>query len=275
MCGFAGFVGHSLEIPSPVVLQHVSSELSRRGPNSSDHVFNHDHGLFLFHSRLSIQDLSSAASQPMRYKDLTLVFNGEIYNKNTVAKTLPPHIKSTLSTTSDTEVLLKSFYHNGFFETLAMIDGMFSIALYNHRNITLYLARDSFGEKPLYYHSANSHIVFGSVVSALLPLLPFRPTISAFAQFQYSLFSYVPSPYSIYEEIHKLPPGHALIWNQKDEPVVKPYLVNNNTSFQSSKADPVDALHSALSSSISSRLLSDVPVGAFLSGGLIAHLSQS
>jgi asparagine synthase (glutamine-hydrolysing) len=273
MCGISGiFAFNMIGAISMINLQKVNETLQHRGPDAIK-LFNDDK-VGLGHCRLSIIDLSSAAHQPMtddteRY---TLVFNGEIFNfqelrQNLVAKGI------TFNTHSDTEVLLQLYIHtpdkNLF---LNQLQGFFAFAIYDNVAETLFVARDRMGVKPLLYYIDEDKFVFASELNALMGFnLP--KTVDYAAVFQYFQLNYIVSPNTIYSEVKKLPPAHYAIVRKKDLQIHRYYEIkanteNTKTQNKLSYEEAQKQLVNLLTASVSDRLIADVPLGAFLSGGI-------
>ncbi len=278
MCGLTGFFNitesqgdrnHSLSL-----LKNMTDRLQARGPDDFGTWVDGDNRIALGFRRLSIQDLSQAGHQPMlspcqRYM---LVFNGEIYNFQDLKATLE---ETSWQGHSDTEVLLKLISRFGFEKTLSRLNGMFAIALWDKQAEKLFLARDRLGEKPLYYGQENGTFFFGSEVRSFLPHPRFSATINPKAANAFFRFAYVPDPLSIFENISKLPPGHFLSLakdgSSKLQAFWKPeevFQTARSTPFRGNRAEATEELKNRLLSGIEKRMVADVPVGAFLSGGI-------
>ena len=279
MCGIAGFC--SKKINNKDVILAMNSRMIHRGPDAGDFYLDEQNGVTLGHRRLSIVDLSQSGSQPMISHDgrLVIVYNGEIYNANIIKKQLEDEgIKKTgdWKGTSDTEVLLEAISAYGMKKALDMTKGMFAIAVYDREKKTISLSRDRVGEKPLYYGHINGDFVFASDIDVLRPYPNWEPEIDGEAVNQYLRYGYVPTPMSIYKGIHKLNPGHIMTFEYpynagKDEvyyDLQAEYLNGLNNQFMGSIEDAANELENTLKSAISSQLMSDVPLGAFLSGGI-------
>lgn len=283
MCGIAGFwaIGHSISADEGASLnRHMTNQIHRRGPDSDGHWNDHENGIFLGHRRLSIIDLSDAGAQPMTSHDgqLVMVFNGEIYNYQEIIKQLKskkPDI--VFKGHSDSEVLLGAFSIMGIEQTLNIMKGMFAIALWDKRSKTLTLMRDHIGKKPLYIGRIGKKIAFASELKALIPLFEQTPKINKEALEKYKYFGFIPAPDSIYQDVFKLPAAHMATLNAEDL-MVKPasQLITKASRYWTiAKNDqPNDAagLKTILQSSVSDRMMSDVPLGAFLSGGIDSSL---
>lgn len=269
MCGIAGiFDLQGTREPVRDVLHAMSQTQFHRGPDEGDlHI---EAGVGLAHRRLSIIDLASG-QQPMFSRDgnLCVVFNGEIYNFHEVAQTLTA-LGYHFRTHSDTEVILYAWQEWGE-QCVDHFRGMFAFALYDRMASSLFLARDRFGVKPLFYSLLpNGQLVFGSELKALKahPELPRR--LDARAVEDYFALGYVPEPKTIYRNVHKLSPGHTLLFQRGEaEPVQKRYWdLPFKAVAVASEADLQQELLARFKEAVELRLLSEVPLGAFLSGGV-------
>jgi asparagine synthase (glutamine-hydrolysing) len=207
----------------------------------------------------------------------TIVYNGEIYNHGDIKKQLDLESDRFWRGHSDTEVLLEAISCWGFVDALKKTNGMFAIAVWDHKTHQLLLARDRIGEKPLYYGWINKRFIFTSELKALETLRDVSLEIDKQAMTLYLRFGYVPAPWSIYQGIHKLEPGSYLVVkhnNEQNSKVKKYWNLSDVVSagikdpFLGTDDDAVNELEILLSDSIKGRLLSDVPLGAFLSGGI-------
>ena len=289
MCGFAGYVGTS-EI-NTVILQRMLNAIETRGPDDFGYWQDEINGVFLGHRRLSILDISENGKQPMHSRSgrYTLVFNGEIYNHQELRVSLSSY---KFKGSSDTETLLACIEGYGLELALSKIHGMFAFAIWDNLENSVSLARDRFGEKPLYYGLQQKKLIFGSELKALKVHPDFQHQINREAIALQIRYGYVPAPLSIYENISKLEPGthikfsiknglvseHKLpeirrYWNFSD--VVKQDKILN----MSSKENVLSDLDSLLSGVVKNQMIADVPLGALLSGGidssLITALMQS
>lgn len=287
MCGIAGFFMLRGVLEDPLTVLHKMGEsLAHRGPD--DKGTWQDRGYIGFaHRRLAIQDLSPSGHQPMvshngRY---VIVFNGEIYNHRELRAQLDKLPNAPVwKGHSDTESLLEGFSRWGVEATLLRCTGMFAFALWDKTEKVLALARDRLGEKPLYYGNQgtgkNECFIFSSELSAFKYVPGFSGEISRLALRLLMRHSYIPSPYSIFQGVKKLMPGNVLrISAGRSAPEMQPYW-----SFATAVADGVASqtrsdteeviveLESLLRSSVQCQLISDVPVGAFLSGGIDSSL---
>lgn len=287
MCGIAGiFEGRtnsSLSIADSVNL--MGKMLVHRGPDSSGIWSDQSQGIALSHQRLAILDLSSSGSQPMTSHcgRFVLVFNGEIYNHLILRKNIACHVSSSGHVWrghSDTETLLAHLSIFGLSETLDQLTGMFAFALWDIQEQSLTLARDRMGEKPLYYGLVNGALIFGSELKAIRAYPNFKAEINRSALAGFMMHSYVSAPYSIFKDIYKLPAGSVITITRKDVvnnviPTPQQYWSINNVAsagllnpFEGDFVAAQNQLEELLLSAIQQQMLSDVPLGAFLSGGI-------
>ncbi|HUH59514.1 MAG TPA: asparagine synthase (glutamine-hydrolyzing) [Candidimonas sp.] len=284
MCGITGFFQQHVSDPEMAAnIKLMSARLTHRGPDDSGHWVDDTAGLALGHRRLSILDLSPAGHQPMTSSDgrLVIAFNGEIYNHLDLRRQLGSDgVNPKWRGHSDTETLLACFCAWGVERTLQACVGMFAFALWDRGAKSLTLARDRMGEKPLYWGWQGNVLLFGSELKALKAHPACSAQIDRNSLALLLRHGYIPSPYSIYEGIGKLRPGHMLsIPLASGKPVAMPdsqayWRLNDVVAaglahpFSRSDSDAIDALEAQLSQSINAQMLADVPVGAFLSGGI-------
>lgn len=265
MCSIAGYVNPKLSKEECATL---SSTMSHRGPDNAslkEYAFRQTK-LFLAHNRLSIQDLSSNANQPMESSRYSLVFNGEIYNHLEIRKKLP---QAAFKTHSDTETLLFAFETFGIEKTLEQLIGMFAIALLDKQEEKLYLVRDRIGIKPLYWSFREGEFAFASELKGIPAYL--RQRISDKALVQFVTLGYIPGGASYFEGVNKLESAHYLVFDGKRVDIRRYWDLprqKNNDSFETALVK-TEAL---LRSSVRYRLLSDLEVGSFLSGGVDSSL---
>lgn len=265
--------------------QRMGETIAHRGPDASGIYVDPDCGLGLAHRRLSILDLSDSGAQPMKSVDgsLVLIHNGEIYNFLELRTELEAHGGPFLPwrSNSDTEVMLAAFQVWGVEGALKRFTGMFAFALWDTNRRILFLARDRMGEKPLYYGRAGRGVVFGSELKAVRPHPDFVPEMDMESLALYLRYQYVPEPRSIYKSVFKMPPGHFLAIHA-DDPTLRtpsPYWSMRDV-IDAADADPftgtrkqaADQLETLLRSVIKNQMLSDVPLGALLSGGVDSSL---
>ena len=277
MCGITGLL--SKQIVSPEHLTRMANTMPHRGPDDSGIWHNNDAGIGLAHRRLAIVDLSPAGHQPMHSTSerYVIAFNGEIYNHNKLRAELDKiNLAPQWRGHSDTETLLAAFEAWGIEATLQRCIGMFAIALWDKQTQTLTLARDRLGEKPLYYGWQGDTFLFGSELKALKANPAFHAEINRDALCLYMRHNYIPTPYSIYQGIHKLLPGTWLqVSRNQREPNIKTYWSGVDVSrqgkanpFTGSPEEAVNALENLLKDAIGQQMMADVPLGAFLSGGI-------
>jgi asparagine synthase (glutamine-hydrolysing) len=276
MCGIAGFWQSKAVDDHPHdLLTRMACTLAHRGPDDSGIFFDSAAGLGFAFRRLAIIDLSPEGHQPMvsasgRY---TIVFNGEIYNYEEIRQELGPQ---SWRGHSDTEVMLAAFERWGLVSALKRFVGMFAFALWDRRERRFHLVRDRLGIKPLYYGHVNGSFVFGSELKPLQQFPGFEGTIDRDVLALYMRHNYVPGPYSIYKDIYKLKPGHMLTLDAADgQPVVTPYWSATEIARQKltsreqgSDAEVILSLEQKLIEAVRLRMIADVPLGAFLSGGI-------
>lgn len=283
MCGFVGFVDpkklfNNFETINQIKL--MSKKVFHRGPDDNKFWVDGQINIGLGFQRLSIQDLSSQGSQPIESicKRYVLVFNGEIYNFRVLKIKLIKKGHKFFSN-SDTEVLLNLILEYGIDDALKQLNGMFAFALWDKQNRKLSLVRDRIGEKPLYYGWQNNIFLFGSELKALKVHKSFLSKINKKAVNLQQKFGSIPSPLSIYENIFKLRPGEILSLNVQNKVKsickVKFYwsLKRQLTKkYSRSYKNSVSSVEEILSNTIKDQLISDVPLGAFLSGGIDSSL---
>lgn len=270
---------------STAAVEQMMNSILHRGPDAGG-VWSDDEKATLGHRRLAILDLSEHGHQPMlsRSGRFVMVYNGEVYNYLELRKELEA-ADSSLSWRghSDTEVIITAIEAWGLAKTLERLTGMFAIALWDRENSTLSLARDRLGEKPLYYGVLNDSLIFASELKAFKAAFKESLEISRESLAQFMRFGYVPAPHSIYKDIYKLPPGHSLTLHDsvKGTPVAFWQFDQQGTDElaqrmrKSSVNEVTDLIEARLRDAVSSQLVADVPVGAFLSGGIDSSLVVS
>ena len=271
MCGITGFWARRGDAgPWLNDLSASLATLAQRGPDDSGTWVRPGGRVALGHTRLSILDLSPLGHQPMRSSDgsLTMVFNGEVYNFATVRAELES-LGHRFRSSGDSEVILAAFQQWGV-QAVDKFIGMFAIALWNERERRLILLRDRMGVKPLYYAWDGSFLWFGSELKALRALRAWTPEIDRDALGEYLQFGYISAPRTIYRNVHKLMPGHWLQLGEVGEPVATRYWSPQpvEAPFTESEDDLERHLEFLLVDAFRLRMVSDVPVGVFLSGGI-------
>jgi len=267
MCGITGFFDPDMDKRKLTpVIRKMTDIIDYRGPDADG--FYVENGLALGHRRLSIIDLSSGA-QPMANKKQTvwIVFNGEIYNF--------PEIRASFEsdgypfqTHSDTEVLIALYEKYGV-DMLPRINGMFAFALWDVKKKKLFLARDRMGKKPLFYFQKGNRLIFGSEMKSILATRDVPRELASQALDMFFNFGFVPAPYTILKDIRKLLPGNYMVFSEKEKRTVQYWDVKfNPISPDTPRQKMEDQLDELLYNAVTRRLISDVPLGAFLSGGV-------
>lgn len=278
MCGLVGFVDQT-NSTGPATLVAMRDRLEHRGPDDAGHqVFSRNGAAVgLAHRRLSILDLSAAGHQPMTSGGWTIVFNGEVYNYRELASRYADS-REPYRSTSDTEVVLRAIARDGVAAVPSFI-GMFAFVAYHHESGQLLLGRDRTGIKPLYWYEDDGLLLFGSEPKAFFPHPRFKAAIDPDALVEYLQWGYLPGELSIYRGVHKIPPGSVRTWSLASRTVQEQrYWSLDRDVLQradeqvrrhpSSGYDDARAeMESLLRESFGLRMVSDVPVGVFLSGG--------
>ena len=257
----------------------MTTRITHRGPDADGTWFDEDAGSYLGHRRLSILDLSPAGAQPMHSKDgrYVIVFNGEIYNFAELRRELEQHGRQFVGH-SDTEVLVEGVSEWGVRGTLERTNGMFALAVWDKSARELYLARDRMGEKPLYYGIYDNSLLFASELKSFQAWPGFKPDINRDALCLYLRCGYVPDPFCIFRGFRKLRAGHFVKISHANmgASIEEPYWSladavvrgKGDKKLQSSPAQAVEELDACLGEAVALRMVADVPLGAFLSGGI-------
>ncbi|MGA7105918.1 MAG: asparagine synthase (glutamine-hydrolyzing) [Candidatus Deferrimicrobiaceae bacterium] len=276
MCGIAGFVGRSGGGGGDEVLRRMAGRLRHRGPDAEGIFLEPDGSAGLAHCRLAVIDLSETGMQPMHGAagDHVIAFNGEIYNFREIRADLEAR-GARFRGHSDTEVLLAAYREWGA-DCLRRFIGMFAFALWDRKGKSLLLARDRLGIKPLFYARKGDLLLFGSELKALLCHPALSPEIDDAALQYYLQFQYVPAPRCILKDCRKLLPGHVGIlsedgsWEEKSYWQAAPFYHEPASPDREEEAE--EELDMLIRSSVRYRMISDVPLGAFLSGGIDSSL---
>jgi asparagine synthase (glutamine-hydrolysing) len=282
MCGISGLInkkGLLASEQSLKIIGRMNEHLEHRGPDGKGVWSSKDGKVALGHTRLSILDLTSSAAQPMR--DTTgryaLTYNGELYNYREIRNHLEKKYGVQFSSSGDTEVFLQGLIYLGIEKFLSLAEGMFAAAFYDGHKNEVFLMRDRAGEKPLYYFNENEIFVFASELKPLIELKA-NPSLDESAFYLYFLLRYVPAPFSLIRDIHKLEPGHfarfCLTSNTFETQAYFSWDPDPDSYESSTTAfhKVMDEVESELVNSLRRCLISDVPVGFFLSGGIDSSL---
>ncbi len=271
MCGIAGFFSPSKKV-SRTHLSSMTDAISHRGPDASGYYFNADETVGFGHRRLSIIDLSTAANQPIysqcgRY---VIVFNGEIYNYREIAQDL----KVQLKTTSDTEVLVEAFAQWGE-DFVHRLNGMFAFAIFDTRLGKLYIYKDRLGIKPLYYFADGNEFYFSSELKSFTRTPGINlGEISHSAIYHFLYLGYIPTPLSIHTNIKKMEAGSYAVVDKNETTFKRYWRLEDQIEAQviTDEATGLKEFEDLLNSSVAYRMISDVPFGTFLSGGIDSSL---
>lgn len=282
MCGIVGVLNlqRSERIDEGVV-ERMRDTMLHRGPDGGGVWSGPEGQVVLGHRRLSIIDLSSVANQPMPNEDGTVwvTYNGEIYNHGPLREELVARGHRFTTDHSDTEVIVHGFEEWGLDGLVQRIAGDYAIGLYDCKREELHLVRDRVGVKPLYFGTSNGVFAFGSEIKALLQHPKFKPDIEPVAMYHYLSFMTTPAPMTMFRGIFKLPPGHTLTVSRKAGPVLHRYWDATPGRSEASRVTAgmddhqrekyyIDGIRSRLEGSVERRMMSDVPFGVFLSGGI-------
>lgn len=279
MCGLAGVYSPDNKV-STDHLDDMGMAIFARGPDSSG-IWSDNENIGLVHRRLAIVDVSAAGNQPMHSvsQRFVIAFNGEIYNHLALRAELDAIAVRNWQGYSDTETLLAAIEQWGLSQTLVKVTGMFALALWDKHTKQLQLARDRFGEKPLYYGWQNGYFLFGSQLNALRPHPAFTPEINRNAITLLLRHNCIPAPYSIYKNIYKLLPGTIITINGRFEEATEVYWSAKETMALAAanqitlpESEQLEQLEQTLKNAIAGQMVADVPLGAFLSGGVDSSL---
>ncbi|HZY80877.1 MAG TPA: asparagine synthase (glutamine-hydrolyzing) [Cyclobacteriaceae bacterium] len=280
MCGISGIYNFQSKKPvDALLLKQMCDSIAHRGPDGDGVFIDQQHHIGLGHRRLSIVDLATGG-QPMtdESEDVWLIFNGEIYNYPDLKRELQAkgyHFR----TTSDTEAIIFMYKEYGA-ESFARLNGIFAFAIFDKKNDCLVLARDHFGVKPLYYAFHEGSLLFGSEIKTILQHETFKREMDYQALNSFLTFRYNPSPQTLFKNIVKLYPGHYLKVTGKGETILQPYWkYRPKIATGITEAEAIQQYQHLLEQAVKRQMMSDVPVGLLLSGGVdsavIGHLMQS
>ncbi len=280
MCGICGIVG----VVDRGVIERMTASLIHRGPDDGGVEIFPESDLALGHRRLSVIDLSPRGHQPMSNagcaggddKRLWISFNGEIYNYGELKDELGGRTRHRFVSETDTEVILHLYEERGV-EAFKALNGMFAFALYDARSERLFLVRDHPGVKPLYYTEANGRLIFGSEIKAILESGCYTPEIDRQSAHDFFSFLYVPAPHTMFRGIFQLPPAHWLEYDLRERRIVRVEKYWDVARWGDKKAsgDEVELsveLRALLTDAVERQMISDVPLGAFLSGGIDSNI---
>ena len=269
MCGFVGILNKNGLNVLPDILRDMANIIHHRGPDEEGLFIDKNCGFF--HKRLSIIDLKTG-QQPMTFENLTIVFNGEIYNYIELREDLIRN-GHKFRTTSDTEVILHMYFEYGD-DFVGRLNGMFAFIIYDRINSKIYIARDHFGIKPLYLYQDNEIILFGSEIKAILEHPQIKATPDIENLHEYLTFQFIIGEGTMFQNISKIQPGNYITinlntWQQKSVNYWKP---NFTTDFFHTENYYISELHKILDETMTQQMRSDVPVGTYLSGGMDSSL---
>jgi len=267
MCGIVGRFNFQSDAPvQENLLRGMAKLLAHRGPDGEG-VYQ-DGSLGFGHRRLAVIDLSPAAHQPMVSQDgqFCITYNGEIYNFRELKRSLESR-GHTFQSQSDTEVVLAAYREYGV-KCVEHFRGMFAFGIWDKRHRKLFLARDRVGKKPLYYWLDHEGIAFSSEPKAFLADPQFKPEVDFEAISHYLTYQYVPSPWSAFQGVQKLPPAHFLVVANRQVRIERYWKLSYSQHYKGSEHEASQELIQKLEEAVKCRLISDVPLGAFLSGGI-------
>ncbi|MEK4230033.1 asparagine synthase (glutamine-hydrolyzing) [Solibacillus sp. FSL H8-0538] len=267
MCGFIGYIHGKKDWKHEEVIQQMMNTIIHRGPDSGG--VHTDHHITLGFRRLSIIDLNEHANQPLYSEDgqIVLVFNGEIYNYQTLKADLIAK-GHQFKTESDSEVLIYGYVEYGF-EFVQKLKGMFAFCIWDQQKDLVFIARDGFGIKPLYYtdHTTDGSFLFGSEIKSFLPYPAFMKELNKDALRPYLTFQYSAMNETFFKGVYKLPPAHYMVIQNGERKITK-YWDKKYHATEASMEHYVQEIQQVLEESVAAHKISDVKVGAFLSGGI-------
>jgi asparagine synthase (glutamine-hydrolysing) len=284
MCGIAGFFTLPKSRPAHemnAIVTSMTDAIMLRGPDDAGAWVDSDAGVAFGHRRLSILDLSPLGHQPMTSANgrFVIVFNGEVYNFQDLRSELEP-LGHSWRGYSDTEVMLAAFCEWGVVEATKRFNGMFAFAVWDRQERVMHLSRDRLGEKPLYYGWVGETFVFASELKAIQRFPEFNGTVDREALTSLLRYSYIPAPLCIYKGFRKLPPAGMLVLRaatERPQPQLYwslPQIVEQglDNPFTGTDSEAIDTFEAMLKKAVGMRMVSDVPLGAFLSGGIDSSL---
>lgn len=266
MCGIAGFIGfndnYSIAKESGVIQKH-------RGPDNQS-VWSDDY-IAMAHQRLSIIDLNARSDQPFQKHHLVIIYNGELYNYKEIRDNLIAEKNAVFFTESDTEVILEAYYHYGE-KCLDWFVGMFAFAIYNKNDKTLFIARDHFGIKPLFYTLIGNGFAFSSELKTLVRINGFNKSINSKALVSCLNYLWIPGNETMFNNCYKLPPAHYLTYINGEVKIEQYWQLDDKIRNTANENEIVRELSVTLKDTVLRHMVADVPVSAFLSGGLDSSL---
>ncbi|PIV39140.1 MAG: asparagine synthase (glutamine-hydrolyzing) [Candidatus Omnitrophica bacterium CG02_land_8_20_14_3_00__42_8] len=269
MCGIAGIISIQNRQINKDIIKVMCDAMFYRGPDDEGFYFgNSGVNIALGHKRLSIIDLTAAGRQPMSNEDnsLWIVFNGEIYNFKQIREDL---IKKghVFKSNTDTEAVLHLYEEKGP-DCLKDLRGMFAFAVWSEKEQRLFLARDRIGKKPLFYSAESGDLVFASELNALMKNGDIKRDVDFASLDEFLNYGYIPAPFTIFESVKKLPPAHFLIWEKGAIKIQRYWNLDYSQKLDLKEEEICERVFDLLKESTKIRLISDVPLGAFLSGGI-------
>ncbi|WP_419678375.1 asparagine synthase (glutamine-hydrolyzing) [Aliarcobacter lanthieri] len=271
MCGLCGFIDYRKK-SNDLILRNMNEILHHRGPNDEGKSFyeNESFQLGLAHKRLSILDLSKHGHQPMQFDYLEIIYNGEVYNFKEIREKLEKY-DYTFESDSDTEVILKA-YHKWGVDFVQKLIGMFSIVIYDKNKMKIFMIRDRAGVKPFYYYEKNDLFLFSSELKAFHEHPNFQKEIDYNGLASFFRYGYITAPYTIFMHTYKLEAGHYIEYDlYLNKKILHKYWdvyeFYNKPKLNINENEALEKIEELLQSSFTYRMVSDVPVGVFLSGG--------
>jgi asparagine synthase (glutamine-hydrolysing) len=279
MCGINGIFNFSNnQIGNQLSnINLMNEKIRHRGPDGNGTWYDHDHSIYLGHQRLSIIDLSDNARQPMASNNQNiLTYNGEIFNYNELKNNLKSY---KFNSTSDTELLI-AMYDRYKDKCLNYFNGQFSFGIWDNSEKLLFLARDRVGIKPLYYTNVNSIFVFSSEIRSILALPWIKAELNKNELYHYLTYNYTTPPNTLFKGIYKFHPGYKMIVNAYGIKSYEPYWNPKNDFSIKTEEEQIDEINEAFEKSVKYRMVSDVPIGTFISGGVdssavLANMSKN
>lgn len=279
MCGIVGFQLFKRKNNPENTLGELIRLLNHRGPDDSGNWIDTKNKIYLGHTRLSIIDLSHEGRQPMQSFDgrYIIVFNGEIYNYKKMKAELHTKKKYNLGSVSDTRVLIEYIASFGLKKTLASIEGMFAFMIWDKKKKEIFLSRDIYGEKPLFYFCDNDSFIFSSELKCIKRFLSTNLRIDEESSKLYACLGYIPAPLTIYKEVFKVIPGELV--TIKEGIVMKKEkffdFTKVKTDLISTKEDIFYKTDRLIDESVKKMMIADVEIGSFLSGGIDSSLTTA